>query len=148
LYQIALFAIIFAVPDALWTLFGHRIDVDHWRWFIISCVVIIIILVISLFLTQFRRYLIAVFLLGVAMYIIEMERNKLIARYGKSESYGNINWIKATLDEWLWTILWPVIIGICIDLGWLNLWLGVMIWLILIILSIFSFTIKLSYTEQ
>lgn len=147
LYQIAFLAIIMAMPEALSSLFGYKIDVDHGTGFIISCIVIGLLLLVSLFLTQFRWYLIAVFLLWIAVEIIEMERNKLIARYWESKSYGNINWIKATLDEWLWTILWPIVIWICIDMGWLPLWLGVMIGLILLILAVFTFKIKLSYND-
>jgi len=148
LWQIALFAIISAIPEGLWLVFGRKIDVDHGRWFIVSCIVIIALLVASLFLSQFRWYLIVIFVLWIAMEVIALERSKLIARYGEAESYGNINWIKATLDEWLWTILGPVIIGICIDIWWLNLWLGVMIWLIITVLSIFILKIKLSYAEK
>lgn len=147
LYQIAIFAIILTIPEALWSLFGHKVDVDHGRWFIFSCIAIFVLLVVSLFLTQFWRYLIAVFVLWIALEIIEMERSKLIAKYWESESYGNINWIKLTLDEGIWTILWPVIIWMCIDVGGLNLWFGIMIGLICTILYLFIWKIMPIYIK-
>lgn len=148
LYQIAIFAIVLAIPSALWALFGHKIDVDHGRWFIISCIVIVALLIVSMFITQFRWYLIAIFIFWIAIEIIEMERSKLIGKYWTDGSYGNISWIKATLDEGLWIILWPVIIWFCIDRGWLNLWLWVMIALIIIVVCTFGLKIMPAYAQR
>ncbi len=148
LLEIWLLTICFTLPESLGLLFGRKIDVDHGRWFIRSCVAIIITLVLSLFMKYFVWYILAGILIGVAIEIMELERHKLIAALWNNGNYWEINGIKVSMEEWVGMIFWPILIWLFMDIWGMQLWFAAMIVLIIIILCIFSFSILPAYANR